>query len=79
MLDRIYDGDIGQRWTASVREGIGQFEERVLASLRPFATDESIEDLFDRLFDGVEVLPETEEAEYIRRRDEQPLLAPSVN
>jgi CRISPR-associated endonuclease/helicase Cas3 len=78
LLDSTYAGDRGQRWAAAIKQSIEKFETRVLASLRPFATDESIEDLFDQMFDGAEVLPISEEQRYIKRREEQPLLCSAL-
>jgi CRISPR-associated endonuclease/helicase Cas3 len=78
LLDRIYAGERGDRWATRVNTSIDEFQTRVLASLKPFATDNRIEETFDELFNGVEVLPKCEEEKYKQRREEEPLLAPSL-
>ena len=55
-----------------------RFERNVLASCRPFFSDEKLEQMFEELFDGYEVLAASLEREYKRRLDEEPLLAPGL-
>ena len=74
-LDAVYAGAVGERWLASVRSARDAFAGRVLSALKAFATDERIEDEFERQFDGEEVLPRTRLAEYERRSREDYLLA----
>lgn len=78
MLDQIYDQETTARMAQELSRGIECFQRQVLSTCRPFHSDESIEELFDRLFDGYEVLPVAFEREYKRRLDEQPLLAPGL-
>ena len=78
MLDGIYDNTTGERLGQDLKHGMEKFERNVLASCRPFLSDEQIEAMFEELFDGYEVLPTSLEPEYRRRSDENPLLAPSL-
>jgi CRISPR-associated endonuclease/helicase Cas3 len=78
MLDGIYDGEIGERFTLEIEQCMDRFERNVLASCRPFFSDEKLEQMFEELFDGYEVLAASLEREYKRRLDEEPLLAPGL-
>jgi len=78
MLDGIYDGEIAKRLALDIERGMDRFERNVLASCRPFLSDENLEQMFEELFDGYEVLPVSLESEYKRRLDEAPLLAPGL-
>jgi CRISPR-associated endonuclease/helicase Cas3 len=78
MLDHIYRGDLGDRLTSQLKQGILAFEQNVLASCRPFQSDEKLEEMFEDLFDGFEVLPASLEREYTRRLEAEPLLAPGL-
>jgi CRISPR-associated endonuclease/helicase Cas3 len=65
-------------WTSEVESEMSSFNQRVLSSLRPFESDDRLEELFDELFDGIEVLPKREEAEYFARMESDPLQAPAL-
>jgi CRISPR-associated endonuclease/helicase Cas3 len=78
MLDGIYDGKLGEELAMNLREGIERFSKHVLSTCRPFSSDEKIEELFEEMFDGYEVLPSLLSAEYERRLEETPLLAPGL-
>lgn len=52
------------------------FGQRVLGSLRAFRSDSSIEDLFQQLFDGEEIVPAGARERYEHQLAEDPLLAP---
>ena len=78
MLDGIYDDATAKQLTQDVKQAMERFERNVLASCRPFLSDERLEGMFEELFDGYEVLPASLEREYIRRSDEEPLLAPGL-
>lgn len=56
-LDEIYSGEIEQEWQACFNKHAQEFEEVVLSRLHPFQSDPTLEERFDELFDGVEVLP----------------------
>ncbi len=78
MLDGIYDGEIAKRLALDIQRGMDRFDRIVLASCRPFLSDENLEQMFEELFDGYEVLPASLDREYKRRSDEEPLLAPGL-
>lgn len=78
MLDHVYGGELGLRWESKVREAMHSFEDEVLSSLRPFESDERIQDRFEELFGGYEVLPRIEESRYLRYLERDPLMAPSL-
>jgi len=76
MLDAIYSGEIGSDWTGEVEQARKDFRQRVLASLRPFHSDSSLQQLFEEQFEGEEVLPEPLLAEYESQCKDDPMLAP---
>ena len=78
MLDEIYAGKLGEELATDLREGVERFSTNVLSTCRPFSSDEKIEELFEEMFDGHEVLPSSLKAEYERRLEETPLLAPGL-
>jgi CRISPR-associated endonuclease/helicase Cas3 len=78
ILDSVYDGATAERLTLELRQNMDTFERNVLASCRPFISDEQLETMFEEMFDGFEVLAAPLEKEYRRRLDEEPLLAPGL-
>jgi CRISPR-associated endonuclease/helicase Cas3 len=78
MLDAIYSTETSTRMTLELKQCMETFERNVLASCRPFLSDEKLEEMFEEMFDGFEVLPASLEKEYRRRSDEEPLLAPGL-
>ena len=64
-LNEIYEGEIGEAWTAKYQEAAEQFRRACLKSLRAFEADRSLEKEFYKAFDGVEVLPQCLEDEYL--------------
>jgi CRISPR-associated endonuclease/helicase Cas3 len=74
-LDEIYRDDLAHDWQQRVVEHRQRFEWVCLRTLRAFESDESLEDAFDELFDGVEVLPAALEDEYRRLREDSVLEA----
>lgn len=75
MLDKIYEGRIGEWWSLKVNKAIKDFETRVLSSIYPFQSDENLQDQFDSLFDGQEVLPVVLRNDYEEIMEKDPLLA----
>ncbi|WP_298483307.1 CRISPR-associated helicase Cas3' [uncultured Chloroflexus sp.] len=64
-LDRIYaDPVLSQQWSDAYQR-MAQQVERIISGLRPFQSDEQREDDFERMFDGVDVLPQCFERDYI--------------
>jgi CRISPR-associated endonuclease/helicase Cas3 len=56
-LDRIYEGDLERKWMEEIERNRREFRRSCLDSLRAFDTDDALEQHFDSLFQGTEVLP----------------------
>jgi CRISPR-associated endonuclease/helicase Cas3 len=56
-LDKVYEGELERRWTEEIERNRREFRDSCLSSLRAFETDDRLEESFDRLFQGTEVLP----------------------
>lgn len=66
-LDRIYaDPTLSQQWTDAYRR-MAQQVDLIISGLCPFQSDEQREDEFERMFDGVDILPHCFEQDYIDR------------
>lgn len=78
ILDSIYGDGLGDRLALQIKKGMAAFERDVLAPCRPFQSNEKLEQMFEDLFDGFEVLPAGLSDEHRRRCDEEPLLAPGL-
>jgi hypothetical protein len=64
-LDEIYAGDIAQDWQNQFTYTAREFEEVVVNTLRPFASaDSEFQERFNKLFDGIDVLPTDLHNEY---------------
>ena len=64
-LDRIYaDPTLHQQWTAAYQR-MAQQVDLIISGLRPFQSDEQREDDFERMFDGVDVIPQCFEHDYV--------------
>lgn len=74
-LDRIYSGDVAERWRAAYARAVDEFEGNCVNYLRPFASDRDLEALFYQAFDGVEVLPQSLLEQYRQYQEEDPILA----
>ncbi|MBW2031248.1 MAG: CRISPR-associated helicase Cas3' [Deltaproteobacteria bacterium] len=72
-LDGIYTGKILADWEASYESTATEFRTAFLKTLIPFVTDPELEEAFDRLFDGVEVLPSALVKEYLELNDRDPI------
>lgn len=67
-LDSIYTGEIEQRWEREYSKSAAEFDRACVQELRGFSTaGDDLEDNFNRLFDGVEVLPAALKSEYIEQ------------
>ncbi|OPX90699.1 MAG: CRISPR-associated endonuclease/helicase Cas3 [Pelotomaculum sp. PtaB.Bin104] len=64
LLDEVYRGRIAERWDNEFQEAYTEFEAICLKNIRAFDAKESLEELFYRAFDGMEVLPACLESEY---------------
>jgi CRISPR-associated endonuclease/helicase Cas3 len=75
-LDEIYRDEIAQKWIKEYAKASRDFGEVCIDTLRPFgAAEETIEDQFAKLFDGVEVLPCDLYREYEQLKEEEPIAA----
>ncbi len=74
-LDEIYSGEVAERWQEEYIVVADEFEATCVRTLRPFAADEGLEDLFYQAFDGLEVLPISLYDEYERLKEEEPIRA----
>lgn len=74
-LDEIYEGPVATQWRAEFEKEAKEFEQVVLNPLRPFQSDEGLEERFDELFDGVEVLPAALENEFLDAKEVDWILA----
>jgi len=78
LLDEIYADDLAREYVEEAEGSRREFEASCLQALRAFESDESLADLFDRLFNGAEVLPASLEDEYRRNAEESILAAQSL-
>jgi CRISPR-associated endonuclease/helicase Cas3 len=63
-LDEVYQGRIAEGWNKEFQEAYTEFEAVCLKTMRAFDPKESLEELFYRAFDGMEVLPACLQSEY---------------
>jgi CRISPR-associated endonuclease/helicase Cas3 len=74
-LDEIYAGEIAERWRREFDHAASEFEATCIRTLRAFQADRSLEELFYRAFDSIEVLPDELYDEFIRLQEEEPIRA----
>jgi CRISPR-associated endonuclease/helicase Cas3 len=74
-LDEVYSGEIKRTMLEEIERNRQEFRASCLDSLRAFESDDQLEEAFDRLFDGTEVLPESLAEEYVRRTQKSSLIA----
>lgn len=65
-LDDVYAGDLAREFQERVQTHQDMFERFCLNQLRAFESDDLLEEQFDQLFDGIEVLPSALEEEFHR-------------
>lgn len=76
-VDAAYRG-CEEEWRKEFEVALQRAKEDVVATNRPLISNPSLEELFDRLFDGAEVVPECFESEYRRLERDEPLRAISL-
>lgn len=77
-LDEIYTSDVAQRWEGEYAASAVEFDRACVQELRGFATaGDDLEEMFNRLFDSVEVLPASLKEKYIARMAEEGDIAAS--
>ncbi|GAB4505460.1 MAG: hypothetical protein Fur0043_24550 [Anaerolineales bacterium] len=75
-LDEIYKDEIAEKWKKEFTKAAREFTDVCINTLRPFCTaDESLEEQFSKLFDGVEVLPNDLYDAYQEKREAEPIAA----
>ena len=74
-LDEIYSGEIEVRWRKEYRNAAADFDRTCVRTMRPFAADEGLEEMFYKAFDGLEVLPDSLYDEYKTLSEEEPIRA----
>jgi len=68
-LDLAYRQDLAEKYLGQVVGSATEFRGGCLANRVPFQSDTELEQRFDELFDGTEVLPEALVADYRRARE----------
>ncbi len=58
-LDAIYTGPILKQWQDEYDKSYHEFETLFINHLMPFASEPGMDEAFDQLFDGLEVLPQS--------------------
>ncbi len=58
-LDKIYTGPVLTAWETAYTQSADEFRHNFLGDLLPFRGNPALAEQFNRLFDGIEVLPET--------------------
>ena len=74
-LDEIYSGEVEARWRENYQTAAADFDRTCVRTMRPFAANEELEEMFYKAFDGVEVLPEPFYCEYKAVKEEDPIRA----
>jgi CRISPR-associated endonuclease/helicase Cas3 len=74
-LDEIYRGPIAEDWQKRFSSCLQDFERSCVATLRPFQSNNELEDGFYAAFDAVEVLPADLEREFDHLREDDPISA----
>jgi len=77
-LDQVYGDGLYAEWLRRVQESLALFQRGCLDTLRPFESDQSLVNAFEKLFDGTEVLPLSLVDEYKKRREESVLGAAAL-
>lgn len=77
-INEIYGDDLASLYRQEVLSAERDFQRACLDNLRAFQSDEELEDSFDRLFDGVEVLPLNQKSAYEKALNEDSALAASA-
>ena len=74
-LDEIYSGEVEVRWREEYKNAAENFNATCVRTMRPFAADEGLEEMFYKAFDGLEVLPDALYDEYKAMSEEDPIRA----
>jgi CRISPR-associated endonuclease/helicase Cas3 len=74
-LDEIYAGEIAERWEREFTHAATEFEASCIRPLRAFQADRSLEELFYKAFDSIEVLPDNLYDEFMQLKEDEPVRA----
>lgn len=74
-LDEIYAGEIAERWHRDFAHAATEFDANCVRTLRAFQADRTLEDIFYRAFDSIEVLPNDLYDDYLKLMDDEPIRA----
>ncbi len=74
-LDQIYEGEVAERWQEEFETQANEFESICLNTMQAFCSDHSLEELFYKAFNGIEVLPEISYDEYKDFKQSDPIRA----
>jgi len=74
-LDQIYEGEVAERWQEEFETQANEFESICLNTMQAFCSDHSLEELFYKAFNGIEVLPEISYDEYEDFKQSDPIRA----
>jgi len=74
-LDEIYEGEVAEQWQADFAHAASEFEATCIQGLRPFQSDDHLEELFYKAFDGIEVVPYGLYDMYETLREKEPIRA----
>lgn len=74
-LDEIYSGEVETRWREKYKNAAANFDRMCIRPMRPFASDEGLEEAFYRAFDGLEILPASLQEAYRTLNEDEPIRA----
>ncbi len=74
-LDEVYTGEPLEEWEEKYRKTQMHFRKSCLNRLYPFRSMEELEEIFDKMFDGTEVIPSAYHKEYLELREVNPFQA----
>ena len=74
-LDEIYGGEVEARWREEYKNAAADFDRTCVRTMRPFAADEGLEEMFYKAFDGLDILPVSLYDEYKILSEEEPIRA----
>lgn len=74
-LDEIYAGEIAERWQRDFDHAATEFDATCIRTLAAFQADRSLEELFYKAFDSVEVLPNDLYDEFMQLKEDEPIRA----
>jgi CRISPR-associated endonuclease/helicase Cas3 len=76
-VDAAYE-PVRRQFIAHIRRMMREYRTSVIEANRPLESHDDLRSMFDKQFDGSEVVPMSLREEYERRQEEEPLLAPGL-